>query len=110
MGLLVRWLVLTAAIVIASYLISGIEVSGFFQRILCCGYLGLFKHFFSPYPLYPDPPHQSPNLWAFYFCHKRSIIEDGIRCNFRISGSRVLVGTVWRLSDQCGELAVDIIY
>lgn len=48
MGLLVRWLVLTAAIVIASYLISGIEVSGFFSAFLAAAILGILNIFFRP--------------------------------------------------------------
>ncbi|MCJ7687611.1 MAG: phage holin family protein [Desulfobacteraceae bacterium] len=48
MGLLVRWLVLTAAIVIASYLISGIEVSGFFSAFFAAAILGILNIFFRP--------------------------------------------------------------
>ena len=48
MGLLVRWLALTAAIVIASYLISGIEVSGFFSAFFAAAILGILNIFFRP--------------------------------------------------------------
>ena len=48
MGLLVRWLVLTAAIVIASYLISGIEISGFFSAFFAAAILGILNIFFRP--------------------------------------------------------------
>jgi len=48
MGLLVRWLVLTAAIIIASYLISGIEISGFFSAFFAAAILGILNIFFRP--------------------------------------------------------------
>jgi len=48
MGLLVRWSVLTAAIVIASYLISGIEISGFFSAFFAAAILGILNIFFRP--------------------------------------------------------------
>jgi len=48
MGLLVRWLVLTAAIMIASYLISGIEISGFFSAFFAAAILGILNIFFRP--------------------------------------------------------------
>lgn len=48
MGLLIRWLALTAAIVIASYLISGIEISGFFSAFFAAAILGILNIFFRP--------------------------------------------------------------
>ena len=48
MGLLVRWLVLTAAIMIASYLISGIQISGFFSAFFAAAILGILNIFFRP--------------------------------------------------------------
>lgn len=43
-----RWLVLTAAIMIASYLISGIEISGFFSAFFAAAILGILNIFFRP--------------------------------------------------------------
>ena len=40
MGLLVRWLILTAAIMVASYLIQGIEVNGFSSALFAAAILG----------------------------------------------------------------------
>ena len=48
MGLLVRWLILTAAIVVASYLIRGIEVNGFFSAFFAAAILGVLNVFFRP--------------------------------------------------------------
>ena len=48
MGLLVRWLVLTAAIMIASYLISGIQISGFFSAFFAAAILGILNILFRP--------------------------------------------------------------
>lgn len=48
MGLLIRWLILTAAITVAAYLINGIEVSGFFSAFFTAAILGLLNLFFRP--------------------------------------------------------------
>lgn len=48
MGLLVRWLILTAAVTIAAYLIGGIEVSGFFSALFAAAILGVLNVFFKP--------------------------------------------------------------
>ena len=48
MGLLVRWLVLTAAIMIASYLINGIQINGFFSAFFAAAILGILNIFFRP--------------------------------------------------------------
>ena len=47
-GLLVRWLVLTASIAAASYLISGIYVSGFFSAFFAAALLGILNTFLRP--------------------------------------------------------------
>ena len=47
-GLLLRWLVLTVAIVIASYLLDGIRVSGFSSAIFTAAILGILNAFLRP--------------------------------------------------------------
>ncbi len=48
MGLLIRWLILTAAIIIASYLLDGIHISGFFSAFLAAAILGVLNALFRP--------------------------------------------------------------
>ncbi len=47
-GLLLRWLALTFAIVIASYLLDGIRVSSFFSAIFTAAILGILNAFLRP--------------------------------------------------------------
>jgi len=48
MGLLLRWLVLTVAILAASYLIEGIRVAGFFSAFFAAAVLGILNAFLRP--------------------------------------------------------------
>jgi putative membrane protein len=48
MGILMRWLVLTAAILIASYLVEGIRVHGFWSAFFSAAILGILNAFFRP--------------------------------------------------------------
>ena len=47
-GLFLRWLILTAAILCAAYLIEGIKVSGFFSAFFAAAMLGMLNTFFRP--------------------------------------------------------------
>src|SRR5512136_277626 len=48
MGLLLRWLILTVAIIVASYLLEGIHISGFFSAFLAAAVLGILNALFRP--------------------------------------------------------------
>ncbi len=48
MGVFIRWLILTAAIVAASYLIDGIRISGFFSAFCAAAVLGILNALFRP--------------------------------------------------------------
>lgn len=47
-GLMIRWLVMTFAIICASYLIDGIWVSNFFAAFFAAAMLGILNAFFRP--------------------------------------------------------------
>lgn len=47
-GLLLRWLILTLAILAASYLLDGIEVTGFFPALAAAAVLGILNAFLRP--------------------------------------------------------------
>jgi len=47
-GVLLRWLILTAAVLAASWLLDGIRVSGIFPAILAAALLGIFNAVLRP--------------------------------------------------------------
>jgi len=48
MGILVRWLILTIAILLSSYLLDGIHVSGFMSAFIAAAMLGILNAFLRP--------------------------------------------------------------
>jgi len=48
MGIFIRWLILTVSIIITSYLLDGISVSGFFSAFFAAAILGILNAFFRP--------------------------------------------------------------
>ena len=47
-GIFIRWLILTAAILAAAYLVDGIVVSGFWAAFFAAAILGILNVFFKP--------------------------------------------------------------
>jgi putative membrane protein len=47
-GLAVRWVILAGAIVVASYLLDGIEITGFFPALGAAAMLGILNAFLRP--------------------------------------------------------------
>lgn len=88
MGLLVRWLVLTAAIVIASYLISGIEVSGFFSAFLAAAILGILNIFFRPILFILTLPINLLTFGLFTFVINALLLKmaSGVISGFQVHG------------------------
>jgi putative membrane protein len=66
-GILVRWLILTAAIMIAAYLIDGIRVSGFWSAFFAAAILGLLNVFLRPFLLILTLPINILSLGLFTF-------------------------------------------
>ena len=48
MGIFLRWLVLTCSIMVTSYLMDGIHVSGFFSAFFSAAILGILNAFLRP--------------------------------------------------------------
>ena len=48
MGLLLRWLILTVAIIIASYLLQGIHIDDFFSALFAAAILGILNTMLRP--------------------------------------------------------------
>lgn len=67
MGLLVRWLILSCAIMVAAYLFPGIHVSGFGAALFGALILGILNAFFRPILLILTLPINVLTLGLFTF-------------------------------------------
>ena len=88
MGLLIRWLALTAAIVIASYLISGIEISGFFSAFFAAAILGILNIFFRPILFILTLPINLLTFGLFTFVINALLLKmaSGVISGFQVHG------------------------
>jgi putative membrane protein len=66
-GLVIRWLILTVAILITSYLVEGIVVTGFFTAIFAAAVLGILNAFFRPIAIILTLPINILSLGLFTF-------------------------------------------
>ncbi len=66
-GFFVRWLTLTVAIIVASYLLDGIHVSGFFSAFFAAAVLGILNAFFRPIAIILTLPLNILTLGFFTF-------------------------------------------
>ena len=66
-GLGIRWLTLTAAILLSAYLMDGIRVSGFFSAFFAAACLGILNAFFRPIALILTLPINILSLGLFTF-------------------------------------------
>lgn len=66
-GTVIRWLILTAAIMLTSYLLDGIQVSGFFSAILAAAILSVLNVFLRPVLLILTLPINILSLGLFTF-------------------------------------------
>lgn len=67
MGLLLRWLILTSGIIIASYLLEGIHVSGFVPAFFAAALLGILNALFRPVLILLTLPINILSLGLFTF-------------------------------------------
>lgn len=88
MGLLVRWLILTAAIMVAAYLIQGIEVNGFLSAFFAAAILGVLNVFFRPILLILTLPINILTLGFFTFIINAVLLKmaSGVISGFVVHG------------------------
>ena len=88
MGLLVRWLILTVAIMVASYLIQGIEVNGFSSAFFAAAILGVLNVFFRPILLILTLPINILTLGFFTFIINAVLLKmaSGVISGFVVHG------------------------
>jgi putative membrane protein len=111
-GLIIRWLILTSAILAASYLIDGIRVSGFFSAFFTAAVLGILNIFFRPVLLILTLPINIMTLGLFTFVINALLLKmaSGIIPGFdvygfwsAIFGSLVISGVNWILGSFIKE-------
>ncbi|MCJ8501902.1 phage holin family protein [Desulfatitalea alkaliphila] len=87
-GLLIRWLTLTAAIILAAYLINGIQVSGFFAALGAAAMLGILNAFFRPIALLITLPINILTFGLFTFIINALMLKmvSGVITGFQVHG------------------------
>ena len=87
-GIVVRWLILTVAITLASYLIDGIRVSGFLTALFTAAVLGILNVFFRPIVLILTLPVNVMTLGLFTFVINAFMLKmaSGVIPGFEVRG------------------------
>jgi len=88
MGIFIRWLILTFAIIIASYLLDGIRVSGFLSAFFAAAILGILNAFFRPILIVLTLPINIMTLGLFTFVINAILLmmASGVISGFEVSG------------------------
>jgi putative membrane protein len=105
--LVVKWLILTAAITIAAYLLDGIHVDGFSSALLTAAILGILNTFFKPILVLLTLPINILTLGLFTFVINALMLKmaSGVISGFRVEsfwaaifGSIIISVVNWILS------------
>jgi putative membrane protein len=105
--LVLKWLILTAAITIAAYLLDGIHVDGFFSAFLTAAILGILNTFFKPILVILTLPINILTLGLFTFVINALLLKmaSGVISGFRVDsfwaaifGSIIVSVVSWILS------------
>jgi len=111
-GLLLRWLILTVAILLTPYLISGIHVSGFFSAFFAAAILGILNAVFRPILLILTLPINVLTFGLFTFIINALLLEmvSGVIPGFYVRGfwaavfgSLVISGVSWLITSLINE-------
>jgi putative membrane protein len=87
-GIALRWLTLTGAILLASYLLDGIHVSGFASALGAAAILGILNAFFRPIALILTLPINILTLGLFTFVINAVMLKmaSGVISGFDVRG------------------------
>ena len=87
-GIGFRWLTLTGAILLASYMLNGIHVSGFFSALGAAAILGILNAFFRPIALILTLPINVLTLGLFTFVINAVMLKmaSGVIGGFEVQG------------------------
>jgi len=120
-GLVIRWLILTVAILLAAYLIDGIHVSGFLAGLLAAAVLGVLNVLLRPVLILLTLPINILTLGLFTFLINAFLLKmtSGVIPGFDVTGfwSAVLGALVislmnWllgRFISDSGRVETDVI-
>ncbi|MEA3360498.1 MAG: phage holin family protein [Thermodesulfobacteriota bacterium] len=106
-GIIVRWIMLTAAIMFASYVIEGIHVRGFFSALFAAAMLGFLNSFFRPILIIITLPVNILTLGLFTFVINAMLLKmaSGVIQGFEVYGfwsavfgSLIISAVSWLLS------------
>jgi len=88
MGFLIRWLILTVAIIVASYLLEGIHISGFFSAFFAAAALGILNALFRPILILLTLPINILTLGLFTFIINALMLKmaSGVIPGFEVHG------------------------
>lgn len=88
MGFLIRWLILTIAIIAASYLLEGIHISGFFSAFFAAAALGILNALFRPILILLTLPINILTLGLFTFIINALMLKmaSGVIPGFEVHG------------------------
>ena len=112
MGVFIRWLILTAAIVAASYLIDGIRISGFFSAFCAAAVLGILNALFRPILFILTLPINIMTFGLFTFVINALLLKmaSGVIPGFDVHGfwsavfaALIISGVNWILSSFINE-------
>lgn len=87
-GIFLRWLILTFAIIATSYLIDGIQVSGFLSAFFAAAILGILNAFFRPILFILTLPVNILSLGLFTFVINAIVLMmvSGVISGFNVDG------------------------
>ena len=111
-GIFIRWLILTFSIIVTSYLLDGIHVSGFISAFLAAAILSILNAVFRPILLILTLPINILSLGFFTFVINALmlLIASGVIPGFNVSGfwsavfGSLLISIVsWALTAFIGE-------
>ncbi len=111
-GLLVRWLMLTVAIMAAAYLLPGIQVSGVFSAFFAAAILGILNALLRPLLLLLTLPLNILSLGLFTFVINALMLmmASGVISGFHIAGfwsavfGSLVIGVVsWLLTSMIND-------
>ena len=111
-GIFIRWLMLTAAIMFASYVLDGIQVKGFFTALFAAAILGILNAFFRPILIILTLPINILSLGLFTFIINAMLLKmaSGVISGFQVYGfwsavfGSLLISLVsWALSSFINE-------
>ena len=106
-GIMIRWLILALAVMLASYLISGIRVEGFVSALIAAALLAFLNAFFRPILLILTLPINLLSLGLFTFAINAFLLMmvSGVIDGFHVEsfgagllGSLVISLVSWLLS------------